>query len=147
MSGVLAGTEANIGDTINRRSIAGDTGTFFAFGIVRRGPTDRAIPVTSYAHLVRECGEEIATSLTHGVLESNFRLGLGLAYVARLVGDAAEAASGKVKDGAGEGAKDTLEILASSEGEWGNDVDWKVAAGATPGTFRLQASYQGDIEV
>ncbi|HEX5592025.1 MAG TPA: hypothetical protein VFX35_01615 [Solirubrobacterales bacterium] len=148
MSGVLTGTESKIGDGGGApRFVAGDSGTAFVFGFSKRGATDQATLLTSLSGYVRECGEAVPYGLVHDVLDVNFRLGLARAYFVRLVGDAAKAASGKVKDGAGEGAKDTLRIEASSAGEWGDDVDWKVTAGTAPGTFRLQASYEGDVEI
>jgi hypothetical protein len=146
MSGVKTGTDVQIGDTVPRSFLAGDTGTAFVFGFSKRGPTDRAIPLTSLPHYVRECGERVAYGLVYDGLDVNFRHGLGLAYFVRLVGKDAKASSGKVKDGEGEGAKDTLEIVASSEGEWGDGVKWKVSDGTTPGTYRLSFTYEGDIE-
>lgn len=146
MSGVLTGTEVTIGEAAARTFTPGSTGTAFVVGISKRGPTDRPVALRSLANYVREGGERIANGVVYDALDVAFREGLGLAHFVRLVGDGAKAASGKIKDGAGEGAKNTLEILASSEGEWGNEVDWKVIAGSGPGTFRLVFILGGEVE-
>jgi hypothetical protein len=146
MSGVPTGTDVRIGDTVPRSFTPGDTGVAFVLGISKRGLTDRAIRLSSLPNYVRECGGRVANGLVYDTLDVAFREGLGLSYFVRLVGKEAKAATGKVKDGAGEGAKDTLEIVASSEGEWGDDVDWKIIAGSAPGAFRLVFIHEGDVE-
>lgn len=138
---VLPGTTVTIGDTVSRSFTPGSTDTGFVVGITERGPVDAPVLITSLGHYLQVFGERVAYGALYDVLDVAFRDGLGHAYVQRVVGPAAKVATDDIMDGVGEGAKATLKIDASSPGEWGNDLDWKVSAGSVEGTFKLTITY------
>jgi phage tail sheath protein FI len=142
---VLPTTEVTIGERVGRNFIPGSTDIGFLVGLAERGPVDKPVFIVSLGHFVTVFGERVAYSPLYDELDLAFRDGLAGVYIQRVVGPAAKASTGKVKDGVGGEAKDTLQIDAASPGEWGDDIDWKVFAGVTEGTFRLQVKYDGTV--
>jgi uncharacterized protein len=141
VSPVLPDTEVTIGDQVPRSFTPGDTGTGYVVGIAKRGPVDAPVLITSLGQYLTMFGERVAYGALYDTLDVAFRDGLGHAYVQRVVGPEAKAASDKIEDGEAE----TLVIAAASPGQWGNDLDWKVAAGGTEGTFRITVLYDGTV--
>lgn len=141
MSPVLPDTEVTIGDQVPRSFTPGDTGTAFVIGITERGPVTGPVLITSLGQYLTVFGERVAYGALYDTLDVAFRDGLGHAYVQRVVGAGAKAASDKIEDGEAE----TLVIEAASPGQWGNDVDWKVTAGGAEGTFRLTILDDGTV--
>lgn len=142
---VLPTTEVTIGEHVPRSFTPGSTDTGFVVGLAERGPVDEPVLITSLGHYITVFGERVAYGALYDTLDVAFRDGLGHVYVQRLVGPEAKAATGKIKDGAGEEAKDTLQIDAVSPGEWGDDIDWKVSAGGGEGTQRITITYDGSV--
>ncbi len=145
MSPVLPDTEVTIGDQVPRSFTPGNTGTAYVIGIAERGPVDGPVLITSLGQYLTTFGERVSYGALYDTLDVAFRDGLGHAYVQRVVGPDAVTATGKINDGVGEGAKETLKIDAVSPGQWGNDLDWKVTAGGGEGTFRLTILYDGTV--
>jgi hypothetical protein len=110
-------------------------------GITERGPVDAPVLVTSLGHYLTVFGERVAYGALYDTLDVAFRDGLGHAYVQRVVGPAARVSTDRILDGDGSGAADTLQIDASSPGDWGDDIDWEVAEGSVGGTFRITVTY------
>lgn len=142
---VLPTTEVTTGERVARIFTPGSTDIAFLVGLAERGPVDKPVFIVSLGHFISVFGERAAYSPLYAELDLAFRVGLAGVYIQRVVGPAAKAATGKVKDGVGEGAKDTLQIDAASPGEWGDDLDWKVVAGVAEGTYRLQVTYDGTV--
>ena len=139
---VLPGTNVTIGDSVSRSFTPGATDTGFIVGLAERGAVDEPVLITSLGHYLQVFGERVSYGALYDVLDVAFRDGLGHAYVQRVVGPAAKVSTDNILDGAGEGAKTTLVIDASSPGEWGDEIEWKVTEGSTEGTFRLTITYK-----
>lgn len=137
----LPGTTVTIADSAPARNIASDTGTAFMVGITERGPVDEAVLVQSLAQAVNHYGPRVSYGALYDALEAFFREGGSRAYIGRIVGPEAAASEGALKDGDG---NDTLGIVATSPGGWGDDIDVKVAAGSG-GAFKLTVEYDGTV--
>jgi hypothetical protein len=141
MSGVLPDTEVTIGDSVPRSFTPGDTGTAFVVGLAERGPVDKPSLVTSLAGYSQVLGDRVAYGALYDCLDANFRDGLGRVYVLRVVGPGAKTSSDEIEDG----EEATLKIEASSPGDWGDEIDWKVAAGGVEGSFRITVTYKESV--
>ena len=91
-----------------------NTGQSFVAGLAEKGPTDRAVKVTSLGGFVRSFGERQTNSVLYDSIETFFREGGAEAYVSRVVGPAAAPADVALGS--------AVIITAKSAGEWGNDL-------------------------
>lgn len=133
----LPGIISKIGEALTRRSLPSDTGAAFVVGLAERGPVDASVLVRSLTQYVNVFGNRVAYGTLYDTLDVAFREGLDHAYVVRRVGPAAKISSNKLTDG----AENTLEVLASSPGEWGDNIKVKVVAGAE-GNFKLEVYFE-----
>ncbi|MET0622207.1 MAG: phage tail sheath subtilisin-like domain-containing protein [Pyrinomonadaceae bacterium] len=123
------------------------TSTAAFIGTAEKGPTDRALMVTSFAEFRATYGSFLAGSfLAHSALQF-FNNGGGRLYVVRAV-RAAAAASISLADRRANSTARALTITATSVGRWGNDLDIDIADGTLdPGDeFRLSVK-QGGVAV
>jgi len=137
----LPGTSVSISDVVTPRAISTDSGTAFFVGLADRGPVDSAVAVRSLSQARRNLGDRVNYSPLYDSLEVFFREGGGRAYVGRIVGPDAEAATVNLSDG----SEDTLTVTAKSPGEWGNNLEVEVEDGSASGTFVLIVSESGTV--
>jgi hypothetical protein len=120
-----------------------DTGAWFVTGLAEKGPTAPQL-VRSLAEFERLYGSRVAYSLLFDSLDAYFREGGTKAYVSRVLGPDALAASVTLDDAA---AADTLKVTANSAGAWGNGASGglavEVEAGGA-GAFVLVITLDGD---
>jgi phage tail sheath protein FI len=118
------------------------TSTAGFLGETERGPTTPQ-PVTSWLQFQRVYGSYLASEkyLPYAV-EGFFANGGQRCYIARIVDQAAVAASVKLK----KGARKALTVTTVGEGSWGNLIQVTVGAG-TFGGFKLTVTYKGIEEV
>jgi hypothetical protein len=136
------GVLSSIGEDVIRRSIVGDTGSAFVVGVAEKGSVTEPMLITSRHKITPTIGEPVPNSALHRTLDVAFREGLDYAIVVRAVGAAHKTASKKLVDG----EADTLEVLASSPGAWGNGLEVAVIAGTTGGTFHLAVSIVDELK-
>ena len=89
------------------------SGQAFILGITQKGPVDKAVQVTGLADYRAVFGDRAGGSDTYDTVEMAFKEGLARAWIVRLAGPAALAASKSVG---------TLTVTATSPGAWGNSV-------------------------
>jgi hypothetical protein len=88
-------------------------GQGFILGVTQKGPIDKAVRVTGMADYQQVFGERAGGTDTFDTVEVAFKEGLASAWVVRLAGPAAAAASKAVG---------TLTVTADSPGAWGNSI-------------------------
>lgn len=131
----LPGVFPKIGESITSTSLPSSTGTAFIVGTAERGPVNVPIPLQSMVQYASACGGRVSYSSIYDTLDVAFDRGLNQAYFVRRVGPSAVTASKKLVDSE---SGNTLEILATSPGEWGNSVAVEALAGGAEGTFKLR---------
>lgn len=143
MPGVVITTGAISGPTAPGRAPAS---TYFVVGQAERGPTDRAVLVTSFAEFVRVFGDATSFATLWHDVRVFFAEGGTRCYVVRVVGDAAAvgALSTPLQDQATTPGS-SLTVAAASAGAWSSTVSVLPLAGATPDTFRLQVLIGGKV--
>ena len=135
----LPGVETTIGASLTPSALPSSTGTALAIGLAERGSVDKPIPLTSMNDWARYLGARTSWNANEfDTLDVAFDRGLSQAYFVRCVGPAAKSATGKLKDAE---AGDSLQITATSPGEWANAVKVEVVEGAA-GNFKLRV-YEG----
>ena len=123
------------------RTITGVATSIALFiGWAPKGPTDRAVRITSFADYQRSFGGLDTRSLLGYSVRHFFDNGGSDAYVVRLVTETATSGSTPTTAAATASAKlivgaDTLAVKASSPGLWGNSI--KIAQTPTGSSFRL----------
>lgn len=136
----LPGIISKIGELITGKSAPADTGTAFVIGLADRGPVNKPVLVRSITQYITTFGPRVSWGALYDALDVAFREGLAHAYVVRCVGPAAKTALNKLTDG----AANTLEVLASSPGEWGDNIKVEVLAAAA-GNFKLHVLFEGKL--
>ena len=116
------------------RGDASATGTLFVVGITERGPSDEPVRVTSGESFRRRFGRASWDTLTEP-LRLFFAEGGAEAWVHRVVGPAAEKASGTVESG----DSPAVGLTATSEGSWGDDLTVSIDDGT------VTVSLDGDV--
>lgn len=111
------------------------TSTAAFFGRMERGPVNKAVRCTSFADFVRAFGKAHPESDLKNSVKQFFDNGGNDCYVVRLA-HAAAIADLTLQNGDG---ADFLIISATSAGEWGNNVNFSVAANGD-GTFNMTVS-------
>lgn len=133
------GVISTIGEDILTQAVESDE-TPFVVGLAHKGSVTEPTLVTSRSRVVPLLGERQSWSPIFDTLDVTFREGPSAAvphFFIRAVGPAHKSASKKLVDG----EADTLEAVAVSPGEWGNDIDVAIVAGITGGTFHVTVSY------
>lgn len=116
-----------------------DTATAFIVGQAQKGPTDRAVFISSPTDYEATYGDEFPAGYLPDVARVWPKEGGSGIWMARYAGPAKKAASAKFVDGV---AANTMEVLAANEGEWGNNL--KVAVSAVEGgSFTITVLYNG----
>ena len=120
-------------------------------GNAKRGPSNKATLIHSLDDYKNQFGEIVSEADDMGFAAQAFYLNGGKsAYICRLCGDSAEAASDTV-NGVGVGGTETVDpvllISASSEGEWGNEVCFRIVKPDQDSlTFDLEVGERKDGE-
>src|SRR3954447_5473554 len=99
-----------------------DTGQAFMVGSTGRGPTDRAVRITSPAKYASTYGERADGALMSDAVAAYFAEGGGVVYVSRATGTGAAAASA---------AFGSMTADAASPGTWGDDLEVTAEAPAS----------------
>lgn len=126
--------KVTIGSGAGSQSPAADSGTAFFVGLTNRGSVNEAVAVRSMSDAVTKLGPRTTFGLIYDALDAFFKLGGSLAHIGRLVGPAPVLATGNLLAT----ATPTLTVKAVSPGEWGNDLDAKVVAAVTNGSFHIE---------
>ena len=108
-----------------------------------RGPTTPTL-VTSWSQYVNAFGSWNTTQSNNLplALYMYFANGGNTAYVTRVAGSSASAATRTFNDGAGTPAA-TLKLTAANVGAWGNSLNISIAASTTTGYFNVVVYYAG----
>lgn len=117
------GTNVNVLDALPPRSAPTTTDIAFIVGISDQGPLGPDL-VTSLTDFHNRYGARISYGTLYDNVEAYFREGGSRAYLSRVVGPAAVAASRTLNDGA---AAATLKVSAMSPGAWGNNLTVQIA--------------------
>lgn len=118
------------------------TGTWFAVGLAEKGSTTEAIAIRSFPQAVTKLGARVAYGVLYDSLQTFFKEGGSLAYVSRVVGPAAKAATVKAVDGS---AAETLSLSAANPGEWGNNLS-VVISQPSGSHFQLVVKLSGETK-
>lgn len=103
--------------------------TVGVFGPTLKGPTGRAVMITSEARFVEVFGGGYLNGVNiNKVWTSILNKGFSSLYVARVFAAAAVKASFTCESASGGAGTTTIRIDASSVGTWGNYLKWKVGA-------------------
>lgn len=144
MTPVAPGVEFRDIEVAQPRSAPTDTGVWMVAGATERGPTDRAVTVSSFAQFTDVFGDRVSWSTLADSLETFFREGGGKAIVSRVTGPTPVYASITLDDGA---AADTLTVRALEYGAYWDRLTVEVEAGGAGGTFVLViADTTGELE-
>jgi hypothetical protein len=139
------GVISTIGEDILAQAVTSDE-TPFVVGLSHKGSVLEPTLITSKRMVVPLLGERQSWSPIFDTLDVSFREGPANFAVPhffiRLVGPAHKYASKKLVDG----EANVLEAIASSPGEWGNDIDVAIVAGVTGGTFHVTVTYGDTLE-
>lgn len=121
------------------RTAPTDTGTWFAAGFADFGPTDEAVKVRSLKEFKSAFGGRVNSGSLCDSVETFFREGGSVCYVARVVGPAAANASVTIDS--------TVDVEAKYPGAFGNGLNVEVEAGSQSGTFRFVVTHDSDASV
>src|SRR5438034_1203991 len=122
------GVVISTADAPPARGFPTSTGVWFASGITEKGPTDKAVKVTSLADYQRTYGNRVSYAQTlYDAADVYFREGGTELYVARVVGTTPVVATVNLKES---GNANTLRVDAKNAGDWGNDLRVAVVAGS-----------------
>ena len=120
------GTEITIIDTAVVVGALVDTGTFFVVGTANRG-AESPISVSSMNEFEQKLGLRQSDSYLWDTLDIFFREGGSIAYVSRVLGAAAQAATVAIPNA----GSDSAIITANSKGDWGNSLSAQIVVGPT----------------
>jgi hypothetical protein len=117
--------------------------TFFVAGLTERGDTANAVKVRSMAEFATLFGDRVSYGYVWDALAAYFGEGGTQAYVARVVGAAATVGALVLKDRAGAGGVNTVNLTARSAGAWSANVSVQVVDGPSLNTYALLVFYKG----
>lgn len=101
--------------------------TVAVFGATLKGPTGKAVQITSEARFIEVFGGGYLAGVNiNKVWTSILNKGFSSLYVARVFAPAAVKASFTLESAAGGAGTQVLRIDASSVGTWGNSLKWRV---------------------
>jgi hypothetical protein len=118
------------------RSVPTDSGVAFIVGMCDKGATNAPTFVQSLDQFISLCGARVTYSILYDAVDIFFREGGNGAYIGRVVGPAAVAASHTYLDA---GAVSSLVLSADSPGAWGNNIKVGIVAGQVTG-FAIQVT-------
>lgn len=114
------------------RGVPTDISTAFVVGVTQRGPIDSAVALSSIGDYVRYYGDRITTGPVYDALDVFFREGGTRAYVGRVVGPTAAAATVNVPGSSGT----SIVATAKAPGTWYNGLTVKAVSAS--GGYRLE---------
>lgn len=139
MPGVVISTAVRTGPAV---TLLNQSSQAFFVGIADRGPTDRAVLVTSLEEFENTFGDYISSALLHPTVEMFFEEGGTQCYIARVVGSSATTGTLTIADGdAGTtaGANSAAILLtANGPGAWSTRVKASVTDGTVADTKTVQ---------
>lgn len=143
MPGVKVLTGATAGPSAPNRA---PSATYFVVGLAERGPTDRAVRVSSLAEFERVFGVRPSYGSLYDDVALFFQEGGGRAWVLRTVGGAATtgALASPLMDRASTPVA-TLSVTATGPGAWSSGLTVQVANGSITNTFTITVRYQGVV--
>jgi hypothetical protein len=143
MPGVKVTTGAVAGPSSPNRA---PSSTYFVVGLASRGPTDRAVMVSSLADFQQQFGVRPTYGNLYDDVRTFFEEGGTRCYVARAVGPAATtgALSTPLMDRASTPVA-TLSVHATGPGAYSSDIAVQIVAGSVTNTFTLKVLYQGQV--
>lgn len=128
------GTLITSRDDAPPRTSPTDTGVWYVAGLTEKGPTDAAQKITSAQQFADVFGAPVSYSVLPDEVAVYFRDGGNTAYVARVVGAAAVAASLLLSDSS---AGTSLKVAAKSVGDWGNSLQVAVVIDGSDFTLNI----------
>lgn len=120
------------------------SGQFFLVGVFERGSVTDAVRVRSIAELNRYFGSSNTYGVGYDQAATFFNEGGNQAYIARVVGSAAETGTLSLVDRAATPVA-TLTVNAANPGAWSNNLTVEISDGPTTGTFRMTLRLNGAI--
>ncbi len=121
---------------VERGVSLGETGVPAFLGVTQRGPLNEPVSVQSIQQFLRIFGEPVKDSYLYGSVFGFFLNGGTRCYIVRIAhvfrngkGELARCARYELLDGSG---YPTLEVEASSEGSWGNQLSVSIEYPKTP---------------
>lgn len=140
MPGFQVSTTATAGPTTD----APGSSKWFVTGLAQRGPTDKAVECYGMADFVENFGDRQSYGFLYDSVKQFFDQGGALAVVTRVVGATATEGTLVLQDKATTPAP-TLNVTATSAGDWSANLSITVSAGLIANTFRLQVLLNGVI--
>lgn len=134
MPGVQILTGTRPGDS--SQAVAPGT-TFFVAGLTERGDSAQPVRVRSLSEYVALFGNRVTYGAVYDALEAYFNEGGTVAYVARVVGGAANAGTLVLVDRSGGAGVSTLTVNAKSPGAWSTQVSVQVDDGPSANQFKV----------
>ena len=125
------GVQVTVQDSAPPRSQPTDVDTWFVVGLTERGPSTPTL-VRSMGEFERVFGERVNFGTLWDPMDVYFREGGSKAYVTRVVGPAAAAATHNLSDA----DAPSVHVAANSPGDWGENYD--VAVVSSGGGIRVQ---------
>jgi phage tail sheath protein FI len=110
------------GEDSSGSSLPTDISTIFVPGLSEKGPIDKPSVATSFGQFKNVAGDRTGNSMLWDYVDSHFQVGGAKVVWVRETGDAPKAASGKLAGA----STDSLQVTATSVGEWANDLDFVV---------------------
>jgi hypothetical protein len=116
------------------------------FGATLKGPTGKAVQITSEARFIEVFGGGYLNGVQiNKVWTSLLNKGFSSLYIARVFAAAAVKASFTLESVAGGGGVAVMRIDASSVGTWGNSLKWKVSAATDADATHFDLSIKDTI--
>lgn len=112
------------------------TSTTAFIGIFKKGPVDKATRITSWGQFVTIFGGHWTHSDASYAVEHYFLNGGGVAYIVRTTWGTSDAKATATINIDG-GTSRALDVTATSEGAWGNNLRLAVAHNGSPGSYDL----------
>lgn len=129
MPGVVVTTAVRTGPTVPNLQ---PSSTFFIVGEAERGPTDRALLVTSLEEFEDFYGGFVSYGHLHPQVQAFFEEGGARCYVSRVVGASPSASSGDIEVGTKTlntaGASPAITLTAVGAGDWSENLEVSVTA-------------------
>jgi phage tail sheath protein FI len=136
------GVEVDVMTAPQPSALPADSTAWFVAGLCDFGREDKPIQVNSITDFINKCGDRVSYSVLYDALDTYFREGGFVAYVARVVGPGATKGSLNLLDG---GAAVSLVATALGAGASSSNISIKVLAGSQGGTFQIQVLYNGVV--
>ena len=142
MPGLVVTTGVRVGST---GTADAPSSSFFVAGTAERGPTDDYRQIRSVGEFESIYGEYDSTATLHQHLQTFFEEGGTQAYVIRVVGTSAAAASAiTFKDGGANSGSTSVTVSPVGAGSWAQNLAVTVYEGVISGTVRVKVTYKSE---